>query len=339
MAKRNAPNPDALVPTADYDGLLGEVVVLLESARRTAARTVNAVMTATYWEIGRRIVEVEQRGGGRADYGEALLKRLTSDLTARFGRGFSDRSLYKMRLFYLSHPEISPAVSAKSAGQTGLIRQTPTVESGIGKAQPPSAESPPEKPQTPSGKLQTVSAKSQTTQPIGPVTISDLAARFPPPWSHYVRLLAVKDENACHFYEQEALRGGWSIRQLDRQIGSQFYERTLLSRNKAAMLRKGSSSEGATVHSLGRQPQDPEIRQQKPSPAPAGRQTRALAQPSCHPDWGSERGRARVAWVILGLTPPGYERSPPRGWENTDDLQPVNPRLWVACGRCERKPL
>ncbi len=67
-----------------------------------------------------------------------------------------------------------------------------------------------------------------------------LAARFPLPWSHYVRLLAVKDQNARRFYEHEALRGGWSIRQLDRQIGSQFYERTLLSRNKAAMLRKGS---------------------------------------------------------------------------------------------------
>ena len=75
---------------------------------------------------------------------------------------------------------------------------------------------------------------------MGLVTISDLAARFPLPWSHYVRLLAVKKDDARHFYEQEALRGGWSIRQLDRQIGSQFYERTLLSRNKAAMLRKGS---------------------------------------------------------------------------------------------------
>jgi predicted nuclease of restriction endonuclease-like (RecB) superfamily len=185
-------------------------------------------------------------------YGEALLKRLTSDLTARFGRGFSDRSLYKMRLFYLSHPEISPAVSAKfeteisptesakSAGQTGLIRQTPTVESGIGKAQTPSAESPPEKSQTPSGKLPTVSAKSVTAAEVYVERLRVLAARFPLPWSHYVRLLAVKDENARHFYEQEALRGGWSIRQLDRQIGSQFYERTLLSRNKAAMLRKGS---------------------------------------------------------------------------------------------------
>ena len=66
-----------------------------------------------------------------------------------------------------------------------------------------------------------------------------MAARFPLPWSAYVRLLAVKNENARIFYEAEALRAGWSVRQLDRQIQSQFYERTALSRNKAAMLRKG----------------------------------------------------------------------------------------------------
>jgi len=78
MAKRNAPSPDSLVPAAEYDGLLGEVVVLLESARRTAARAVNAAMTATYWEIGRRIVEVEQRGRERAAYGSQLIERLAS---------------------------------------------------------------------------------------------------------------------------------------------------------------------------------------------------------------------------------------------------------------------
>jgi len=62
---------------------------------------------------------------------------------------------------------------------------------------------------------------------------------FPLPWSHYVRLLSVEKEAARRFYEQEAIRGGWSARQLERQIDSQFYERTLLSRNKGAMLNKG----------------------------------------------------------------------------------------------------
>jgi predicted nuclease of restriction endonuclease-like (RecB) superfamily len=69
--------------------------------------------------------------------------------------------------------------------------------------------------------------------------MAELASAFPLPWSHYVRLIGVRNEYARAFYETEALRGGWTIRQLDRQVGSQFYERTALSRNKAAMLRKG----------------------------------------------------------------------------------------------------
>ena len=70
--------------------------------------------------------------------------------------------------------------------------------------------------------------------------LSELAQVFTLPWSAYVRLLSVKDDHARQFYEAEALRGGWSVRQLDRQIGSQFYERTALSKDKAAMLVKGS---------------------------------------------------------------------------------------------------
>lgn len=71
--------------------------------------------------------------------------------------------------------------------------------------------------------------------------IAVVAARFTLPWSHYVRLLSVRNLAARRFYEQEALRGGWTIRQLDRQIGTQFYERTALSKNKATMLRKGQA--------------------------------------------------------------------------------------------------
>ena len=70
--------------------------------------------------------------------------------------------------------------------------------------------------------------------------LDELAQAFVLPWSAYVRLLTVKDDYARQFYETEALRGGWSVRQLDRQIGSQFYERTALSKNKAAMLAKGA---------------------------------------------------------------------------------------------------
>jgi predicted nuclease of restriction endonuclease-like (RecB) superfamily len=147
-------------------------------------------MTATYWEIGRRVVEFEQSGKQRAAYAEGLLKHLSVDLTAKFGRGFSVDNLETMRLFYTSYP--APDIS------------------------------------------ETVSRKSDIAPP---------ANRFPLSWSHYVMLVRrTRSPEARSFYETEALRGGWSVRQLDRQISTLFYERTALSRNKAAMLTKGAKA-------------------------------------------------------------------------------------------------
>ena len=197
---------------AGYGDLLGNIADLLDEARRTSARAVNALMTATYWEIGRRIVDFEQGGKARAGYGESLLKELAADLTRRFGRGFGWRNLFQMRAFYVAYPpRILQTTSAISPGAEP-----------VASAPPPVGES-----------LQTVSAASR---------LSHVAARFRLPWSAYVRLLSVKSDEARHFYEAEALRGGWSVRQLDRQINSQFYERTALSRNKAAMLEKGAQA-------------------------------------------------------------------------------------------------
>src|SRR5437762_8482554 len=93
----------------------------------------------------------------------------------------------------------------------------------------------------------------------GELAVRDLAARFPLPWSHYVRLLSTKSAEARRFYETEALCGGWSVRQLDRQIGSQFYERTALSRNKSAMLRKGSVASAGDSISADEEVRDPLI--------------------------------------------------------------------------------
>lgn len=202
---------------AGYGEIHADIVELLEGARRAAARSVNALMTATYWEIGRRIVEAEQGGKRRADYGEQLIQRLATDLTARFGRGFSRQNLQQMRLFYLAWP-------------VSEICQTPSGKSvlGIGK----------QIRQTPSGEFPAAPISESLVRKSP--DLAALASRFPLPWSAYVRLLAVKDPAARAFYETEALRGGWSVRQLDRQIGSQFYERTALSRNKVAMLEKGA---------------------------------------------------------------------------------------------------
>lgn len=196
MAKKRTPAEPvpATIDDDAYAAVLAGVTELLESARHAAARAVNSTMTATYWEIGRRIVEEEQRGKHRADYGEQLIIRLARDLTARCGRGFGYRNLYQMRQFYMAYPR---------------ILQTPSAKSGRGRL--------------------------AATE----IMLSEIGQRLPLSWSHYVRLLSVEKPEARTFYEAEALRGGWTVRQLDRQIGTQFYERTLLSRDKAAMLRKG----------------------------------------------------------------------------------------------------
>lgn len=86
-----------------------------------------------------------------------------------------------------------------------------------------------------------------------------VAKALPLPWSHYVRLLAVKTPSARTFYEAEALCGGWTRRQLDRQIQSQFYERTLLSKNKAGMLAKGQVADAADAVSADEAIKDPFI--------------------------------------------------------------------------------
>jgi predicted nuclease of restriction endonuclease-like (RecB) superfamily len=188
----------------DYNNIHAGIVELLKTARSAAARNVNSIMTATYWEIGRRIVNSEQGGAARANYGDELIKQLANDLSAQFGRGFGVVNLSQMRRFFLAWP-------------TKGIFQTPSEKS------------------------------------LTPMAISDLGAgsssspalanQFPLPWSAYVRLLSVKNPEARTFYETETLRLGWSVRQLDRQIGSQFYERVALSQNKAAMLEKAGTPE------------------------------------------------------------------------------------------------
>jgi hypothetical protein len=86
-----------------YPALLRDITALLEEARRASARTVNVIMTATYWQIGPHIVEHEQAGEHRAGYGDQLIGRLSTDLTRRFRRGFSADNLETMRLFYMAY--------------------------------------------------------------------------------------------------------------------------------------------------------------------------------------------------------------------------------------------
>jgi len=201
------------VSRSSYVGLVNGIGELLQIARHATARVTNTLMTATYWEVGRRIVEFEQGGKRRAEYGEELLERLSRDLTSRFGRGFGVDNLENMRRFYVAVPEnkISETISRKSLQKT-------FAEPSLG--------------------LDVVRNSEISTRIF---SLDQLAAALPLPWSHYVALIKrTRSAEAFDFYHAEALRGGWTGPQLDRQINSLFYERTALSRNKAAMLKKGA---------------------------------------------------------------------------------------------------
>jgi hypothetical protein len=117
---------------ARYDGLLVGIAEMLDIARHASARAVNALMSATYWDIGRRIVEFEQKGQERATYGEELLQRLSADLTRRFGRGFSVQNLENMRLFYQAYAgklksQTVSGISATAISQALSVKSPPCI--------------------------------------------------------------------------------------------------------------------------------------------------------------------------------------------------------------------
>ena len=217
MKKKPATTKRTAVAKAKPGGiapLIAEVRNLIQSARRSVASVVDTFQVMTNFEIGRRIVEHEQKGAKRAAYGAELLKELSGRLTEEFGRGFSVSSLQLMRKFFMEYAfriQQKPSVELAS----GVIFQTLTEKSGqdeIG--------------QTASGELanqQTASAKLNN-----PFTIS---------WSHYVELLSIKAPDERSFYEIEARKEGWSVPELRRQKSSRLYERLALSRDKAGIKR------------------------------------------------------------------------------------------------------
>ncbi len=216
---------------AEYRTTLDGVVELLEAACRSSARAVNVVMTTTYWEIGRRIVQFEQGGKDRAEYGTKVIEQFSADLTARFGRGFSYVNPTQLRRFYLAWPRRQ-------------ILQTSSEESAYSSPNPSKSE----------GIAQMPSAQSEQA-----AWDQNASARFSLPWSHYVLLLKVQKPEARQFYEAEALRNGWSVRQLERQITTLFFDRTLASRHKGAMLKKGAIAKSGEVLTADDEIKDPFI--------------------------------------------------------------------------------
>lgn len=193
--------------------LYREVRAILEQARSSAYRAVNAAMVQAYWQIGRVIVEHEQGGKKRAKYGETVLEGLSKRLTAEFGSGFDARNLRYMRQFYLLFP-IWNAVRSKSerAAQSEARTITPDVKDNRNAMRSDSADS----------------------------QIRD-ALRHELSWTHYRLLLGVEDADARLWYMHEAADQRWSYRQLERQISTLYYERLRASRDKGVVRHEASA--------------------------------------------------------------------------------------------------
>ena len=181
--------------------LLPEIRALISQARRAAGRAIDTLQVHTNFEIGRLIVEREQRGEERAEYGKALLRELSGALTEEFGRGYSHRNLEYMRRFYLSYRDRSAQISQTASAKLPGAKKGQTAPGQASLAQI----------------SQTASAKSETW------SLS---------WSHYLFLMGIKDPNERAFYEIEAASQDWSLRELRRQFDSSLYERLAMSRDK-----------------------------------------------------------------------------------------------------------
>lgn len=179
--------------------LFERVAAILEQVRSEVARTINSRMVLAYWHIGRLIVEEEQKGENRAEYGQRIIEGLSRRLTEKYGKGFSTTNLWDFRRFYVVYAGRSPEILRPVGGESVI----------------------PEK-------LHPVGGESDSVSSAG---ISDALS-----WTHYRLLMRVENDQARSFYEIEAARNKWSRRELERQITSLLFERLLKSRDKKGML-------------------------------------------------------------------------------------------------------
>ncbi len=179
-------------------------IELIQYARRLAVKQVNLVQLMTYYSIGRWIVEEQQCGVKRAQYGAKVIRKLSETLNKKFGRGFSKANLEFARKFYVTYQDrITETVFRQFA-----VEKTETVFRQFGADIP-----------------------------------------FSVSWSHYLILMRISDANERNFYEVEARKNNWSVKELGRQYGSSLYERLLLSTNKEKVMQlsqKGQSYEVPT---------------------------------------------------------------------------------------------
>ena len=212
--KSSKPKSAANLSTKRSPDIYKRIREILDSARIGVARTVNTTQVVSNWLIGREIIEDEQKGIRRAGYGEALLKELSAKLTRDFGRGYSVDNLESFRLFYSAYPSL--------ISETLLRKSLPD-------------------------------QKSETVSRISTPSVPSTAVWKPGSlhsslsWSHYRLLLKVDSSANRDFYEIEAIKNNWSVRELERQINSLLFERLAKSKDKAGVMKLATKGQQIAV--------------------------------------------------------------------------------------------
>ena len=190
----------------DEDNMLvNDLRSIVSKARSKAFAAVNYSLVERNWRIGQRIVEQEQNGASRAEYGKHVIEIASAALTKEFGKGFSETNIMNFKKFYLKFKELT-------------IPQTLSEEF---KKQ----------------KQQTLSAESSLFPQKGQTAPAQSELRLLP-WSHYERLIRVEDKKAREWYAKEAFEQGWSYRTLNRNINTLYYERLLMSTKKQPVVKE-----------------------------------------------------------------------------------------------------
>ncbi len=200
----------------NFENLVGSIQQVHAELAAQASRAVNLSLTLRNWLIGAYIAEYELNGADRAEYGDTLLERLAIELKQRKVSTCGKRQLYQYLLFYRVYPEIVRSVTAQFQM---LIPQGVAIEH------------------------ETVRSATALSKVNAQTLISQLS------YTHIEQMLAVDDDTKRSFYEMECIRGGWSVRELKRQIGSLYYERTGLSldKKKLTKLTQEASEKAAPV--------------------------------------------------------------------------------------------
>lgn len=169
-----------------------QVENLISSSKQSLIKSVNQTMIYTYFELGRMIVDFEQEGEKKAEYGKEILKNLSEKLAQNFGKGFSVNNLENMRRFYLAYSK--KELKDKKAISENVSRKLEEVKNEV--------------------------------------RVSDFKSNFKLSWSHYLKLIRIEDQNERNFYEIEAIQNAWTLKELQRQFDSALYQRLALSRDK-----------------------------------------------------------------------------------------------------------